>query len=1041
MREVRAKKCSIHVAYTLETQTFLHQKRAFVLAFQKKFERGVNIVETILAQMESRVKCFGGKKPHRSSKPDKGNSPILTSWQLQYACFVLNRRCFALSMPPSESPDVASFCASSLNDSDSQTLPRQQTREVGAPDISSPVLQATIDSLPAHLAILDDNGTIISLNSAWRRYALDNDFSGHDYGLGANYLDVCARATGANAVEAPLVLRGLKDVLSGERDEFYLEYPCHSPTEQRWYALRATRFGNSASNGGEPDGGAPDGEPVRVVVTHEDISLRKLTEIRLREETEVTATLYRIGLIVAGELDASKLVEAITQTAVDLTGAHIGAFLPAVGGAVQGGVAASYSAGAGASDPAFALTTLDPNTMFGRDFVAHETPSLRSLPQSLTAPDDAATNAATSPALSNDLRADDLQTDVRFACDSTLATGDMAAKSAATNGETRANLRTPFGAGHALASYLAAPIIARSGEWLGALFLGHPLPDQFGKNAELLLHGLAGQAALSLENARLFEQAQREKAALSALEERYRLVTEQMPQIVWMADARGAHLYFNRRWFDFTGLSARESYGSGWSKSLHPDDADRAQMRWQHSLDTGAPYEIEYRFRRHDGEYHWFLARALPLRDEAGRVSKWFGTCTDIDDAKAADAQRARALESEERARLEAENANRLKDEFLAVVSHELRTPLTPILGWLELLKTDDPDANFRKQAYEVIERNTRAQAQIVNDLLDVSRIISGKLKLELRAIDLRDVVRAAIETVEPTARVKGVHLDADLPARAAINVGDADRLQQVAWNLISNAVKFTARGGQVTVRLSRQNSQYLIEIVDSGAGIAPEFLPHVFERFRQADASSTRATGGLGLGLSIVRHLVEQHGGTVGVDSRGLGLGSTFRVCLPIAPIVPAEPEKDGKMATEGEVAPDERQSLNGLKILAVDDEADAREMLQLVLSRYGARVETAPNVREALEKLERFCPDMVLSDIGMPEADGYSLIEQIRALPASKGGQTPAIALTAYARNEDHQRALDAGFQNHLAKPIEPAKLVAALRELAGHSSFASD
>ena len=922
-------------------------------------------------------------------------------------------------MSPSDSPIVIAPCATSSQNLQGKALAFQKSNGSGAPDISSPVLQATIDSLPAHLAILDESGTIISINSAWRRYALDNDFSGNDYGLGANYLDVCARATGANAIEAPLVLSGLKDVLSGARDEFYLEYPCHSPTEQRWYALRATRFGNSS----ESDGERSD-EPVRVVVTHEDISLRKLTEIRLREETEVTATLYRIGRIVAGELDASKLVEAITQTAVDLTGAHIGAFLPATGTDAPVGVAAAHSAGAGASDPAFALTSLDPRAMFGGDLTARAAPTIASLLQpNITSPD-----AATPPDRSNDLRADNLQTDVRFARDSSL-TSENAGDDA---GGVAAALRTPFGTGHVLESYLAAPIIARSGEWLGALFLGHPQSDQFGKNAELLLHGLAGQAALSLENARLFEQAQREKAALAALEERYRLVTEQMPQIVWMADARGSHLYFNQRWFEFTGLSERESYGAGWSKPLHPDDVDRAQMRWQHSLDTGAPYEIEYRFRRHDGEYHWFLARALPLRDEAGRVTKWFGTCTDVDEAKAVAAERARALESEEQARLEAENANRLKDEFLAVVSHELRTPLTPILGWLELLKTDDPDADFRRQAYDVIERNTRAQAQIVNDLLDVSRIISGKLKLELRDIDLRDVVRAAIETVEPTARVKGVQLDAELPNRAAINVGDADRLQQVAWNLISNAVKFTPRGGQVTVRLARQNSEYVIEIVDSGAGIAPEFLPHVFERFRQADASSTRATGGLGLGLSIVRHLVEQHGGMVGVDSRGLGLGSTFRVCLPIAPILPADSQTESPELAQGAPASDEKQDLNGLKILAVDDEADAREMLSVVLSRYGANVQTAPNVREALEKFEQLRPDIVLSDIGMPEADGYTFIEQIRALPAKNGGQTPAIALTAYARSEDRQRALDAGFQNHLAKPIAPVKLVAALRDL---------
>ena len=906
----------------------------------------------------------------------------------------------------------SAFCVSSASDPSEPAASAEDPCAIKtvdrafAPDVSSPVLQATIDSLPAHLAILDEVGTIISVNAAWRRYAVSNDFSGDDYGLGANYLAVCARATGANAEEAPLVLQGLRDVLGGKRDEFYLEYPCHSSNEQRWYALRATRFWNAAP--------APeDKEPLRVVVTHEDISRRKLTEIRLREETEVTATLYRIGRIVAGELDASKLVEAITQTAVDLTGAHIGAFVPCS----DDSVAPPFSAGVGASDPQYALSSLDPSAMFGPDFDAQFTD---------IEPFDAAALDAIAEATAGEnpsnLRADNVQADARFADP----------HSALQVSRETPELRTPFGAGESIASYLAAPIVARSGQWLGALFLAHPQPHKFGKNAASLIQGLAGQAALSLENARLFDEAQREKAALSALEERYRLVTEQMPQIVWMTNAAGAHLYFNQRWYEFTGLSPQQSFGDGWARPLHPADVDRARVRWQRSLDSGAPYEIEYRFRRRDGEYHWFLARALPLRDENGRVTKWFGTCTDIDDAKSAAAERAQALENEEQARHEAENANRLKDEFLAVVSHELRTPLTPILGWLELLKEGDPDAEFRAQAYDVIERNTRSQAQIVNDLLDVSRIISGKLKLELASIDLGEVVRAAIETVEPTARVKGVQLDAELSSRPAMSVGDADRLQQVAWNLISNAVKFTPRGGQVTVKLEREASQYTLRVIDSGAGIAPEFLPHVFERFRQADASSTRATGGLGLGLSIVRHLVEQHGGEVSVDSRGLGYGCTFSVRLPIAPLAPAASETDENTAHLDEETSAAKQSLSGLKILVVDDELDAREMLQMVLKRYGARIEIAGGARQALEVFERFRPDIVLSDIGMPEADGYWLIENIRALPVTEGGQTPAIALTAYARNEDRERALEAGFQDHLAKPIAPAKLVAALVEL---------
>ena len=1032
-------------------------------------------------------------------------------------------------------------------------------------DVASPVLQATIDSLSSHLAILDPDGTIISVNAAWRRYGRDNDFIGQSYGLGANYLNVCAGATGANAAEAPLVLQGLKEVLSGARDEFYLEYPCHSPTEQRWYALRATRFWNSQSSD----------EPVRVVVTHEDISARKTTEIRLREETEVTATLYRVGQIVAGELDANKLVEAIVQAAVELTGAHIGAFLPAS----QSPVAAPFSFGAGVSQPEYALSPLDPRAMFeggqtlrvgdvGRDarFAAPGVPAsqghgndfsggadnfsghLNDSSGSTNAPSDstnALSGSTNAPSGSTNAPSDstnsssgstsdfsnstndfsgrlnssnvhlndfsDKQNDsgerANRSGDSTNDSGDSPNRSGSSPSDSGSStndsgsspsdsgdstndsgsstndsgsspnrsgdapsdsgsspnrsgsspsdsgewangsgdaangsgargqaspraLRAPFGGG--VASYLATPIVARSGQWLGALFLAHPDRDRFDARAGQLVRGLAGQAALSLENARLYEAAQRETAALAALEERYRLVTELIPQIVWMTNAAGDHLYYNQRWYEFTGLSRGESLGRGWANPLHPDDALRSQIRWQHSLDTGEPYEIEYRFRRHDGQYHWFLGRALALRDEAGRIISWFGTCTDVDEAKRSSAERAQALEAEARARREAENANRLKDEFLAVVSHELRTPLTPILGWLDILKTSGDDAELRDQAYGVIERNTRAQTQIVNDLLDVSRIVSGKLKLDLTPIDLRQALEGAIETVKPTALVKGVHLEAELPARAAQTVGDLDRLQQVAWNLISNAVKFTPRGGTVKVNLARVDSDFAIEVRDSGAGIAPEFVPFVFERFRQADASSTRATGGLGLGLSIVRHLVEQHGGDVSVESEGLGAGATFRVRLPIAALSSLQDEtnQDGGAPDETEIAVG--QDLRGAKILVVDDEPDAREMLELVLSRYGAQIETAPNAEVALQKFGEFAPDVLLSDIGMPDEDGYSLMQSIRARSPEKGGQTPALALTAYARAEDRARALEVGYQDHLAKPVAPAVLVASLRAL---------
>ena len=563
-------------------------------------------------------------------------------------------------------------------------------------DVASPVLQATIDSLSSHLAILDKRGTIISINAAWRKFARDNDFSVQSHGLGANYLDVCASATGADADEAPIVLQGLHDVLSGERDEFYLEYPCHSPTEQRWYALRATRYWNSQTSD----------EPVRVVVTHENISARKLTEIRLREETEVTATLYRIGQVVAGELDAGRLVEAIVQAAVELTGAHIGAFLPVSGDPV----APPFSFGAGVTDPDYAVSPLAPRAMF-ENATALRAANVKTDAR-FAAPGVPASNAplaASNGAIEASNGAFEASNVPFEAANAGIRAQNSAVEAGvgrdATQGAGLGALRTPFGAGGAVASYLATPIIARSGQWLGALFLAHPRPDRFGHSAASIVRGLAGQAALSLENARLYEAAQSEKAALAALEERHRLVTELIPQIVWMTDASGEHLYFNQRWYDFTGLDRTNSLGHGWANPLHPDDEERSRARWQHSLDTGDPYEIEYRFRRYDGEYHWFLGRALPLHDEGGRIVKWFGTCTDVDEAKRAAAERAQVLENEARARREAENANRLKDEFLAVVSHELRTPLTPILGWLDILKTDGDDPAMRAQAYGVIER------------------------------------------------------------------------------------------------------------------------------------------------------------------------------------------------------------------------------------------------------------------------------------------------------------------------------------------------
>jgi PAS domain S-box-containing protein len=380
--------------------------------------------------------------------------------------------------------------------------------------------------------------------------------------------------------------------------------------------------------------------------------------------------------------------------------------------------------------------------------------------------------------------------------------------------------------------------------------------------------------------------------------------------------------------------------------------------------------------------------------------------------------------------RSEAESASRAKDEFLATVSHELRTPLNAILGWTVMLRARNLPADLERPL-SVIERNARAQAKLIEDVLDVSRIISGKLSLKLGATNVRDAIDASIETVIPSAQAKGVKLSADIDDASMLITADADRLQQVVWNLLTNAVKFTPKGGEVWVRAGREGSSVSIVVKDSGEGIDPSALPYIFESFHQADASTTRRHGGLGLGLAIVKQLVIAHGGTIRATSEGRGKGAIFVVKLPVREAAVRAPV-DRAGLVGGRVVP----RLDGLRLLVIDDEEDARYVVATVLRGQGAEVHLAASAIEALAKLEDVRPDVVVSDIGMPETDGYALIRQIRALPATLGGRTPAVALTAYARREDAERAFAAGFQMHVAKPIEPAQLAIVVANLGGRS-----
>ena len=386
----------------------------------------------------------------------------------------------------------------------------------------------------------------------------------------------------------------------------------------------------------------------------------------------------------------------------------------------------------------------------------------------------------------------------------------------------------------------------------------------------------------------------------------------------------------------------------------------------------------------------------------------------------------------------QAEEASRLKDDFLATVSHELRTPLTAVLGWAHLLRSNNLDEAGRARALETIARNALSQRQLIDDLLDVSRIIAGKLRLDVRPVEPSAFIDAAVEAVRPAAEAKEIRIQKIIDTGVGAVSGDPARLQQVVWNLLSNAIKFTPRGGRAQVRVEVVGSQIEISVTDTGQGISAEFLPFVFERFRQADMKTTRSHSGLGLGLAIVRQLVELHGGTVGVESPGEGRGATFVVKLPLLPIYqkPSQEERAHPAARNTQLPSECPDDLAGVKMLVVDDEADTCDLLRSVLTQCGAEVTTAQSAAEALEIFGRVKPDVLISDIGMPGEDGYELMRKVRSLPKERGGRVPAVALTAYARAEDRLRALRAGYQMHVAKPIELAELVAIVASLAERS-----
>lgn len=514
-------------------------------------------------------------------------------------------------------------------------------------------------------------------------------------------------------------------------------------------------------------------------------------------------------------------------------------------------------------------------------------------------------------------------------------------------------------------------------------------------------------------------------------EERFRQMADRAPVMIWICDRAAKPSWFNQPWLDFRSRNLEDALEEGCFANIHPDDENRVREIYQDAFEKGDSFNVEYRTVGSDGEYRWLLVHGSPLSYSNGELDTYIFSCADITATKAADENLRQVLTNERLARSEAEQANRIKDEFVATLSHELRTPLTTMIGWTELLKRRPVKEADLEDGLEAIDRSARLQLQLINDLLDISRITTGKIQLEMEYAELFDLAEGVVEMVRPMAETRGVLLHLQGDADPIIVRVDPSRFQQVVWNLLTNALKFTARGGEVNVQVKHEGKDAILRVVDSGEGIDQEFLPHVFDRFRQADGSKSRRHGGLGLGLSIAKQLAILHGGNIAVESEGKGKGSAFTISLPttegfgsrfrLAPIEKEEPLKK------------ESRPLADICVLLVEDDLSSRTLMGRILSDAGAIVIPADSAPAARKMLRETQPDVMISDIGMPDEDGYQLIRSIRAMPLDKNGMIPAAALTAFASEEDRKAALDAGFQMHLTKPIEADDLVLAVRQLA--------
>jgi PAS domain S-box-containing protein len=521
----------------------------------------------------------------------------------------------------------------------------------------------------------------------------------------------------------------------------------------------------------------------------------------------------------------------------------------------------------------------------------------------------------------------------------------------------------------------------------------------------------------------------RRLAAATDGELRFRTMADSAPVLLWMSGPDALCTFFNQSWLEFTGRDLATEVGTGWAEGVHAEDFQGCMDVYLTAFVEQRPFTMEYRLRRADGAFRWVLDHGIPRYEPNGDFAGYIGSCTDVTDRRETDEEKAALLEGAHRAREEAERASRLKDEFLANLSHELRTPLNAIVGWSVMLQQRLLNEEETTRALDSIVRNAHAQTKLVSDILDVSRITSGRMQLELAPCRLADAVYAALEVVRPAALARDVRVEAKVEDLPGLVFLDPARMQQVIWNLLANAVKFNRSGGWVCVEAGLRDSQLRLCVVDDGPGIPVDFVPQLFQPFSQADGGTTRQHGGLGLGLSIVRHIVELHGGTVTAENRPGG-GAVFEVLLP--PRV-AEDRRAGTR----DAAPVATISLSGVRVLVVDDSDDAREVTAAALSQFGAEVEGAGSGAEARLALDQNPPDVLVTDIAMPEEDGHSLLRYLRSRSPEQGGRIPAVALTAYASPRDRARTLGSGFAVHLSKPVLPAELARVVARLTARSS----